>query len=158
MALTASERESILEGLTSVMWNGQILSREEAHRCLEFISASRHLDTIGNLPRLETEDWNLLVQLELFFQRYPRDADMPMKYENDTLTFLLPPLPMKTRARMGFMSATLYETMFRRAMDNRQVKRGDVTFHDTGFSESNISGNCWSKADDFRQPLKYKAP
>ena len=33
------------------------------------------------------------------------------------------------------MSATLNETMFRRAMDNRQIKRGDVTFHDTGLTE-----------------------
>ncbi|MEH0007937.1 MAG: helix-turn-helix domain-containing protein [Flavobacteriales bacterium] len=132
--LTEKERGSILEGLTSVLWNGQVLSREDAHRCLDFVRASRSLDTIGNLPRLETETWNLLVQFELFFERYTRDADMPMKYENDTLTFYLPPLPMKTRARMGFMSATLDETLFRRAMDNRQAKRGDVTFHDTGLT------------------------
>ncbi|MYI35258.1 MAG: hypothetical protein F4118_02370 [Acidimicrobiaceae bacterium] len=133
--LTDDARESLMEGFTSVMWNGQILSREDAHRCHDFLSASRSLETIGNLPRLETEDWNLIVQLELFFERYPRDADMPMKYENDTLTFYLPPLPMKTRARMGFMSATLDETAFRRAMDSRQIKRGDVTFHDTGLTE-----------------------
>ena len=135
MGLRTVERDSILEGLTCVMWNGQVLSRDEAHRCHDFRSASRSLDTISNLPRLETEDWNLLVQLELFFERYPRDTDMPMKYENDTLTFYLPPLPMNTRARMGFMSATLNETMFRRAMDNRQIKRGDVSFHDTGVTE-----------------------
>lgn len=132
--LTDAERDSILEGLTCVMWNGQVLSREDAHRCHDFKQATRSLDTIGNLPRLETEDWNLIVQLELFFERYPRDADMPMKYENDTLTFLLPPLPMKTRARMGFMSATLDETLFRRCFDTRQEKRGDVTFHDTGLT------------------------
>ena len=58
--------------------------------------------------------------LELFFERYSRASDMPMKYENDTLTFMLPPLPMKTRARMGFMSATLTEPFFRRAFDNRE--------------------------------------
>lgn len=133
--LTDAERESILEGFTKIMWNGQILSREDAHRCDEFRIEAQSLDTIGNLPRLETDDWNLIVQLELFFQRYPRDADMPMKYENDTLTFYLPPMPMKTRARMGFMSATLDETAFRRAMDSRQIKRGDVTFHDTGLTE-----------------------
>ena len=75
------------------------------------------------------------MQLELFFERYPRDADMPMKYENDTLTFYSSPLPLKTRARMGFMSATLDETLFRRTMDNRQIKRGDVTFHETGLTE-----------------------
>ena len=135
MKLTDAEREAILEGLTCVMFNGQILSREDAHRCHDFLSASRSLDGIQTLPRLETEDWNLLVQMELFFERYPRDADMPMKYENDTLTFLLPPLPMPTRARMGFMSATLDETLFRRTFSSRQAKRGDVTFHDTGFTE-----------------------
>ena len=133
--LTDAARESILEGFTKIMWNGQLLSREDAHRCDEFRRDAQSLDTIGNLPRLETDDWNLIVQLELFFQRYPRDADMPMKYENDTLTFYLPPLPMKTRARMGFMAATLNETAFRRAMDSRQIKRGDVTFHDTGLTE-----------------------
>ena len=73
--------------------------------------------------------------MELFFERYPRDADMPMKYENDTLTFLFPPLPMKTRARMGFMSATLQETLFRRAFQTRQEKREDVSFHDSGLTE-----------------------
>lgn len=133
--LTDADRDSILEGLTCVMWRRKVLSREDAHRCDDFRHASRHLETIGNLPQLETEDWNLLVLLELFFERYPRDADMPMKYENDTLTFYLPPLPMKTRARMGFMSATLDETAFRRAMDSRQIKRGDVTFHDTGLTQ-----------------------
>ena len=132
--LTAQERVSILEGLTCVRWNGQILSREEAHRCHDFKQATESLETIGNLPRLETEKWNLIVQLELFFERYPRDADMPMRYEDDTLTFLLPPLPMHTRARMGFMSATLDETLFWRCFDTREEKRGDVTFHDTGLT------------------------
>ena len=133
--LTATERDSILEGLTCVMWQGQVLSREDAHRCDDFRRASRSPDEIQSLPRLETETWNLLVQFELFFERYKRDADMPMKYDNDTLTFLLPPLPMPTRARMGFMSATLDETLFRRTFSSRQAKRGDVTFHDTGLTQ-----------------------
>ena len=134
MGLTASERDAILDGLTCVMWRGQVLSREEAHRCHEFIAKIHNTEQILTLPRLETDDWNLIVQLELFFERYPRDADMPMKYENNTLTFLLPPLPMKTRARMGFMSATLDENLFRRTFSTRQEKRADVAFHDTGLT------------------------
>ena len=135
LELTDAEREAILEGLTCVMFNGQILTREDAHRCDDFRMASRSLDTIHTLPRLETDSWNLLIMLELFFERYSRASDMPMKYENDTLTFMLPPLPMKTRARMGFMSATLTEPFFRRAFDNREKSRGDVSFHDTGLTE-----------------------
>ena len=135
MGLTDAERESILEGFTCVLWNGQILSREDAHRCDAFRAPLHTVEGIHSLPKLETEEWNLIVQLETFFDRYKRDADMPMTYENDTLTFLLPPLPMHTRARMGFMSATLDETLFRRAMDSRQLKRGDVSFHDTGLTE-----------------------
>ena len=135
MGLSDAEREAVLQGLTCVMFNGQILSREDAHRCDDFRMASRSLDTIDKLPRLETEDWNLLIQLELFFERYPRDADMPMFYPDGTLTFMLPPLPMKTRARMGFKSATLNETFFRRVMDNREKQHGDVGFHDTGLTE-----------------------
>ena len=135
MSLNDDERNSLMEGLTCVMWRGQVLSREDAHRCAPFRAQLTTVDTIQGLPRLETEDWNLLVQLELFFERYGRDADMPMKYENDTLTFLLPPLPMKTRARMGFMSATLQETLFRRTFSSRQEKRADVAFHDTGLTE-----------------------
>ena len=135
MGLTASEREAVVQGLTSVMWCGQVLSREDAHRCNFFRAKAHNTEQILTLPRLETEDWNLLVQLELFFERYGRDADMPMKYENDTLTFLLPPLPMKTRARMGFMSATLDETLFRQCFDTRADVRGDVTFHDIGLTE-----------------------
>ena len=132
--LTPAERETIIEGLTCVFYDGQILSRSDAHRCDFYRAKMYNTDEILTLPRLESEDWNLLVQLELFFERYPRDADMPMKYENDTLTFMLPPLPMKTRARMGFMSATLDESFFRRCFDNRQEKRGDVSFHDTGLT------------------------
>ena len=135
MGLKDKERASLLEGLTCVLWRGQVLSREAAHRCDDFKQAIQCLGTIGNLPRLETEDWNLIVQLELFFERYKRDADMPMTYENDTLTFLLPPLPLKTRARMGFMSATLDAVLFRRCFDTREEKRGDVSFHETGLTE-----------------------
>ena len=133
--LTDAGRDTILEGFISVMWRGQVLSRKDAHRCDDFRCAIGSVEHIKTLPRLETEDWNLLIQLELFFERYPRDADMPMKYENDTLTFLFPPLPMKTRARMGFMSATLQETLFRRAFQTRQEKREDVSFHDAGLTE-----------------------
>ena len=135
LGLTGAEYNSILEGLTSAMWNGQILSREDAHRCDAFRAKTHNTEQILTLPRLETDGWNLLVQLELFFQRYKRDADMPMKYENNTLTFYLPPLPMKTRARMGFMSATLSETFFRRVMDAREKKHSDVSYHDTGLTE-----------------------
>ncbi|MCG9133857.1 PriCT-2 domain-containing protein [Candidatus Poribacteria bacterium] len=132
--LTDSEYHSILEGFTSVMFEGRGLSREDAHRCNAFRAKIHNTEQILTLPKLETEEWNLLVQLQLFFERYPRDADMPMRYENETLTFMLPPLPMKTRARMGFTSATLNETFFRRAMDNRNRKHGDVTFHDSGYT------------------------
>ena len=135
LGLNDAERDSILEGLTCVMFEGQILSREDAHRCDAFKAKTHNTEQILTLPRLETDDWNLLVQLELFFQRYPRDADMPMFYPDGTLTFYLPPLPMKTRARMGFMSATLNETFFRRVMDNREKKHSDVGFHDTGLTE-----------------------
>ena len=166
MGLSDAEREAVLQGLTCVMFNGQILSREDAHRCDDFRMASRSLDTIDKLPRLETEDWNLLIQLELFFERYPRDADMPMFYPDGTLTFMLPPLPMKTRARMGFKSATLNETFFRRVMDNREKQHGDVGFHDTGLTEwhpearvyqlrtnRNPRGNClYSKRGACRWP------
>ena len=133
--VTPDVRQSVTEGLTCVMWRGQVLSREEAHRCDAFRASVATVDAIQGLPRLETEDWNLLVQLELFFERYGRDTDMPMKYENDTLTFLLPPLPMKTRARMGFMSAALQENLFRRTFSSRQEKRADVAFHDTGLTK-----------------------
>ena len=135
IGLTPSERESLDESLTCVRWNSQILSREDAHRCPAFRAKLNNTEQIQTLPKLETQPWNLLRQLEIFFERYPRDADMPMKYENDTLTFLLPPLPMPTRARMGFMSATLNETFFSRCFDTRQEKRGDVTFHDTGVTQ-----------------------
>ena len=136
--MTDAERKTVLEGLTCVMWKGKILTREEVPQCNDTLNIARHApieELLKLLPISETEDWNLLVQLELFFDRYTRDADMPMMYENDTLTFYLPPLPMPTRARMGFMSATLDETLFRRAMDNRQAKRGDVTFRNTGLTE-----------------------
>ena len=133
--LTDSVYHSILEGFTGVMFGGRGLSRQDAHRCEAFRAKIHNTEQILTLPKLETEEWNLLVQLQLFFERYPRDADMPMRYENDILTFLLPPLPLKTRARMGFTSATLNETFFRRAMDNRQSKRGDVSFHGSGYTQ-----------------------
>ena len=127
--LTDTERNQIFSALTQYRIGDTILSRQEAH-ALEVSSRPKTLSEINRLPLLETDDWNLLIQLELFFQRYTDPETAPLRWKDNTLTFAIQPLPLYTKAKVVCLSATLVKDFFLKTFSGRQDKRGDVSFED----------------------------
>ena len=128
--LTDTDSQAVMTGLSSLNVDGKVLSKRDAETYeLEMLNLSSLTDILA-LPRIESEDWNLLIQLEMFFSLYTHAETAPMEWQDDALTFSLPPTPLYTTSRVLCMSATLNETFFRQVFKNRQVKRGDVDFMD----------------------------
>lgn len=132
--LTNDERHRILQALTEYRLGDTILSREEAN-ALETRTGPRTVDEIKRLPLIETDDWNLLLQLELFFERYTDPENAPMQWKDNVLQFAIQPLPLYTAAKVICMSATLDKDLFLSAFAARQEKRGDVSFVDGADTE-----------------------
>ena len=131
--MSGTNRGAIMEDLASYRVVDRIYTRKEAQEITAHIGQSTEF--IENLPKIETEDWNLLGQLEIFLSRYHHAAGAPITWEKDTLTFYLPPLPLYTEAKVLCMSATLNQTFFEKAFDHRQRKHGDVGFIDADDTE-----------------------
>ena len=131
--MSGTNRGAIMEDLASYRVVDRIYTRKEAQEITAHIGQSAEF--IENLPKIETEDWNLLGQLEIFLSRYHHAAGAPITWEKDTLTFYLPPLPLYTQAKVICMSATLNQTFFEKAFDHRQRKHGDVGFIDADDTE-----------------------
>ena len=127
--VNGTERNSITIALTQYRIGDTILSRDEAQD-LQKRRAPKNISEVLALPLIETEDWNLLGQLELFFEQYPDPDRAPMKWEKNTLSFAIPPLPMYTKSRVICMSATLEKETFLHTFKHRQEKRCDVSFLD----------------------------
>ena len=132
-SMSDTNRGAIMEALTSYRVVDRIYTRKEAQGITAHIGQS--VEIIESLPKIETEDWNLLGQLEIFLSRYHHAAGAPIKWEKSTLTFYLPPLPLYTKAKVLCMSATLNQTFFEKAFDHRQEKHGDVGFIDADDTE-----------------------
>ena len=131
--LSGIDRETIIEALASYRIGDKVYNRKEAQEIASDIGRStEHIET---LPKIETEDWNLLIQLEIFVSRYHHAAGAPIEWKDNTLTFYLPPLPLYTQAKVLCMSATLNQTFFEKAFQARQGKRGDVGFIDADDTE-----------------------
>ena len=126
-------RGAIMEALASYRVVDRVYTRKEAQEITAHIGQS--VEIIENLPKIETEDWNLLGQLEIFLSRYHHAVGAPIEWEKSTLTFYLPPLPLYTEAKVICMSATLNQTFFEKAFDHRQKKHGDVGFIDADDTE-----------------------
>ena len=127
--LTDTERNQIFSALTQYRTGDTILSRQEAH-ALETRSRPKTLSEIKSLPLIETDDWNLLIQLELFFEIYTDPENAPIRWKDNSLTFAIQPLPLFTKATVVCMSATLVKDFFLKTFAGRQAKRGDVSFKD----------------------------
>ena len=70
------------------------------------------------LPRVfESSHWTPFQQLKRFIQRYPRQADAPIWYDNDTLHFVIPPVVHSRVKSLVCMSATLQREAFLRTFD-----------------------------------------
>lgn len=132
--ITDTERNNITIALTQYRIGDTILSRDEAQD-LQKRSAPKNVSEVLALPLIETDDWNLLGQLEMFFEQYPNPDRAPMRWEKNTLSFAIPPLPMYTKSRVICMSATAEKHTFLHTFKHRQEKRGDVSFLDGNDTE-----------------------
>ena len=131
--LAWSDREAIIEALASYRIGDTVFDRKEAHEITADIGQSaKHVE---RLPKIETETWNLLIQLELFIDVFRHPTGAPFEWADNTLTFYLPPLPLYTNAKIICMSATLNQTFFEKVFETRQEKRGDVGFMDADDTE-----------------------
>ena len=76
-------------------------------------------DAIKALPRLwEQSDWTPFQQLKIFAERYQRQADAPIWYQDDILNWVIPPIVHSRSKRVICMSATLQREGFDRAFDS----------------------------------------
>lgn len=111
--ITAEERDPIIDGLSHVCIEGQLLTLDDAVERGHF-----RIDTqadINALPAVADSAWTLLQQLELFFDMYPHADNAPIRYSEGVLSFAIAPILPKTPARIGFMGATLQQEHLRRA-------------------------------------------
>ena len=127
-AITESHKTelAIHKALASYRIGDYVYTRDEAHDRNE--DRDQTAEYINALPKIETETWNVLSQLKLFFEVYTHPEGAPIAWKNKTLTFYLPPLPSYTEAKVICMSATLNENFFSTAFAVRNAKRGDVGF------------------------------
>ena len=126
--MSGIDQQAIREALASYSVGDKIYTRKEAHQIAADIGQS--VEHIEALPKIETEDWNLLIQLELFIEVFRHAAGAPIQWHDNALTFYLPPLPLYTDAKVLCMSATLNQHFFEKVFTVRQQKRGDVGFID----------------------------
>lgn len=136
--LTPQDRKTIIHGLTHCrVWvvdahgkgSVQSFTIEDAVKYGFYSIAT--LEGIETIRPVQKQDWNILTQLETFFERYPRAEDAPIKYENETLTFMLPAMPLKTEKRIGFMGASLDEVLFKRGLPQTEFyNQPSVKWHE----------------------------
>ena len=131
--MSGIDRSAIIEALASYRIGEKIYTRKEAHEIPADMRQS--VEIIESLPKIETESWNLLIQLEIFISRYHHAAGAPIEWKDNTLTFYLPPLPLYTEAKVLCMSATLNQAFFEKVFEARQKKRSDVGFIDADDTE-----------------------
>lgn len=129
--ITESERYEIIEGLSSVRIDGKLMTLDDAVERGHF-----KVDTqaeINALPAVADSAWTLLHQLELFFDMYPYADNAPIRYSEGVLSFAIAPILPKTKARIGFMGATLQEEHLKRAFPESYYP--NVMYFDTTSTE-----------------------
>ena len=81
------------------------------------------IDGINTLPRLwEQSTWTPFQQLKTFIQRYKREDDAPIWYDNGILKWVIPPVVHSQVKHLVCMSATLQCEGFERAFDSVSSK------------------------------------
>ena len=77
------------------------------------------LDELGMLPRLwEQSNWTPFQQLKAFVERYQREVDAPIWYDDGVLKWVIPPVVHSRVKHLVCMSATLQREAFERAFDS----------------------------------------
>lgn len=127
--LTEGDRKAIDTALAGVKIGAEVLDREAEHVRSRHLLSRMPTEQIRQLlPKIESADFNLLRQLQLFFDFYKHPETAPMLWQENRLVFYLPPQSYWTRSRILCMSATLDEKIFRKVFARRQKEREDVGF------------------------------
>ena len=108
-----TDRDEIIESLSQVRVNGELMTLDDAVEKKLFPIQTE--GEINRLPIVQSEDWNLITQLEIFFDIYQHGEDAPIRYNDGILSFAIKPILPKTKARIGFMGATLQEDHLKRS-------------------------------------------
>ena len=74
------------------------------------------VENIQTSPAVSSDpDWTFWHQLKRFFAHYTRDADAPMRWENERLCFYVPPVLHPSIRHLLVTSPVLYDAHLRRA-------------------------------------------
>lgn len=147
--LTDTERDEIIGGLSHVRIDGELITLDDAVERGYF-----RIDTLSDLdalPRVQDSEWTLIHQLELFFDIYPYAENAPIHYGEGVLSFAIAPILPKTKARIGFMGATLQEEHLHRAFPKTYYP--NVMFYDATSTEWHTGARVYQLATN-RNPRR----
>ena len=97
-------------------------------------------DIQESFPRLYSEFWTPIHQLESLFEQYPRIEDTPISYHAGVLRFNLPPVPHPSIDKFVMMSATAETAIIR-----------ENIFPDTDISEIETGYTQWESGNSVFQ-------
>ena len=95
-----------------------------AEQAIQFgILDTETVEQIQEFPRVYRDpDWTFWHQLKRFFAHYTRNADAPMIWHNNCLTFGVPPVLHPSVKRFLLMSSTLTARDFRKIFPNEAIE------------------------------------
>ena len=80
-------------------------------------------ESIQELPTVSSDpNWTFWHQLKRFFAHYTRDADAPMRWENEVLRFWVPPVLHPSIRHLLVTSPALYDEHLRRAFSDEETE------------------------------------
>ena len=81
------------------------------------------VENIEKFPKVcGNPNWTFWHQLKRFFAYYTRDADAPMRWENEVLRFWMPPVLHPSVNHLVVLSPTVYDEHLRRAFSDEQTE------------------------------------
>ena len=104
-------------------------------------------DIQSSFPRLYSEFWTPLHQLETLFSQYPRIEDTPIRYQGESLSFDLPPVLHPSIDKFVMMSATAETSIIR----NKIFRDKNIKVIDPGYTQ-------WAKGNAVYQVKSGKYP
>ena len=112
-----TDRDEIIESLSQVRVNGELMTLDDAvEKSLFCIDTQADIDA---LPQVQDSEWTLLHQLDDFFDIYDCGENAPITYNDSVLSFAIAPMLPETKARIGFMGATLQEEHMHKAFPDK---------------------------------------
>ena len=81
------------------------------------------IESIHNFPTVyPNPNWTFWHQLKCFFDYYTRDADAPIRLNNNSLLFKIPPRLHEHVKRLLLLSSTISEPHFRKAFSDEKIE------------------------------------